>query len=162
MIKNMNRTKTSLPLLCALLWFVFGFSPVSAQTAEPPVVRAVLFTSPICTFCKEIVEHDLPPVIERFGNQLQIVYVDVDTPAGKVLYEAALTTFNYPRGVPVIFIGENMLGGVNLVPKLPALVDDYLSTGGRAWPEITGLAEYLSSPQTGAGSDASVQPATAN
>jgi len=111
------------------------------------VVRAVLFTSPICTFCRQIVERDLPPAIEKFGGQLQIIYIDVETPDGEKLYEAALTAFNLPRSTPIIFVGETALGGGNLTPQLPALVETYLAAGGKDWPAIPGLDEYLTTIQ---------------
>ena len=133
--------------LLALMSLFLGVRPALAQSTLQPVVRAVLFTSPPCTFCRQIVEQDLPPVIEKFGSQLQIIHVDVNTPEGNKLYEAALAVFNLPRGVPVIFVGETALGGVNLTPKLPALVETYLAKGGVDWPDIPGLDEYLTTIQ---------------
>ena len=87
--------------------FLLGYQPVSAQTSvetavmQPPVVRAVLFHSHICTFCRQIIEQDLPPVIQKFGQQLQILYVDVDTVEGERLYQAALEAFGMARECPV-------------------------------------------------------------
>lgn len=116
-------------LLLTIAILALSVRPASAQTATPPVVRAVLFTSPICTFCRQIVERDLPPAIQKFGQQLQIIHVDVNTPEGEELYEAALTASELPRGVPLLFIGETTLGGVNITPQLPDLVEGYLAQG---------------------------------
>lgn len=130
-------------LLLLLILSFLPAAPAFAQTAEPPVVRAVLFTSPICTICRQIVEHDLPPAIRGFGSQLEILYVDVNTDEGGRLYRAAFETVEVPRGVPYIFIGEDTLGGVNIATQLPALVEAYLAGGGLDWPAIPGLEAYL-------------------
>lgn len=137
---------TQYAVLSLLILAIF-VSPASAQTAEPPVVRAVLFTSPICTFCRQIVERDLPPAIQEFGQQLQITYVDVNTSEGEELYEAALKASDVPRGVPLLFIGETTLGGVNITPQLPDLVEGYLAEGGMDWPTIPVLEDYLAAVQ---------------
>lgn len=117
-------------------------SPISA-TPSTAVARAVLFSDPLCTFCREIVEHQLPPAIERFGEKVQILFVDVNTDAGRQLYQAALQTYNVPRGVPVIFIGGDSTGGVNIPTQFPLLVEAYLAEGGVDWPAIPGLEAYL-------------------
>jgi uncharacterized membrane protein/glutaredoxin len=131
----------------SLLMLAMFASPASAQTAEPPLVKAVLFTSPVCTFCRQIVERDLPPAIQKFGQQLQIIHVDVNTPAGEQLCEAALKVFNLPRGIPLLFIGQTTLGGVNITPQLSDLVEGYLAQRGMDWPAIPGLEEYLAAVQ---------------
>ena len=137
---------------CAVLVLLLAAlvsSPASAQTVEPAIVRAVLFTSHVCTFCRQIVEQDLPPAIQGFGDQLQILTVDTDTPEGKQLYQAALDTFGVPRGVPLLFVDQTTLGGINIVPQFPALVETFLAQGGVDWPAIPGLAEYMAlSPGT--------------
>ncbi len=131
-----------------LLWFLLVLLP-SACSAEPqPIVHAVAFTSPVCTFCKDILEHQLPPLIRPYEDRLQIVYVDVDTEAGYRLYLAALETFGVPRGTPIIFIGDQAVAGVNIPDQFPALVERYLAQGGVDWPAIPGLEAYLAAPPT--------------
>jgi uncharacterized membrane protein/glutaredoxin len=147
--RSASRLDLHLTWYTALLLLVAGlsFTHARAQTAESPVVRAVLFTNPVCTFCRQIVDKDLPPAIQEFGTQLEMLTVDVNTPEGKALYEAALEAFGVPRGVPLLFIGDTTLGGVNIVPKLPALVETYLAQGGLDWPAIPGLGEYMAALQ---------------
>jgi uncharacterized membrane protein/thiol-disulfide isomerase/thioredoxin len=138
--------KKFVSLLIATI-LAFSVNQASAQITETTVVRAVLFTSPICTFCREIVERDLPPVIQGFGEQLEILHVDVNTPEGEKLYQAALEAFNVPRGVPLLFIGQTTLGGINITPQLPALVEAQFAQGGVGWPTIPGLDEFLALTQ---------------
>lgn len=134
------KSRRSLVLLLALIAFLSPYPRTHAQTAA---VHAVLFTSPSCTFCRDIVEHQLPPLLKPFGEQLQILYVNVETEEGQRLYEAALDAFDVPRGVPLVFIGETWLMGENIPPQFPSLVEAALRQGGADWPAIPGLETYL-------------------
>ncbi|MEZ0395802.1 MAG: vitamin K epoxide reductase family protein [Anaerolineales bacterium] len=135
-----------LSALAGLLILLACLSACSAN--RQPVVHAVAFSSPVCTFCKEILEHQLPPLIRPYEDRLQIVYVDVDTEAGYRLYLAALEAFGVPRGVPIIFIGEEAVAGINIPAQFPGLVEHYLAQGGADWPAIPGLEAYLAAPPT--------------
>ena len=48
-----------------------------------PVVHAVLFYSPTCPHCQYVITETLPPLMEKYGNQLQIMGVDVTQPKGR-------------------------------------------------------------------------------
>ncbi|MCA9971053.1 MAG: hypothetical protein KC425_12595, partial [Anaerolineales bacterium] len=62
-------------LLLALPGAVWG-----QETAEPqPIVQAVLFYSPTCPHCHQVITQDLPPIQEKYGAQLQILGVDTST-----------------------------------------------------------------------------------
>ena len=144
-----------------LLWCAAVAGPVEAkQTTVPAVVQAVLFVSPTCHFCQQIVDQELPPAIQKYGSQLQILRVDVTTPAGDKLYSAALDTLHVPGGVPIIFVGDTVLGGVNIPTQLPGVVDKYLAQGGIGWPAIPGLDAYLAGTPY-AGTVLPTAPATA-
>ncbi|MBM4426256.1 MAG: vitamin K epoxide reductase, partial [Chloroflexi bacterium] len=56
-------------------------SPVQAQTSVA-VVHAVLFYSPSCGHCHYVIEEVFPPLFEKYGDQLQIVGVDVTQTEG--------------------------------------------------------------------------------
>ena len=117
--------------------------PLAPPTQADTVVQAVLFTSSVCGFCNEIVELQLPPAIQEFGVQLKILEVDVNTPEGNALFEAALEQADIPRGTPMIFVGNAVLGGINIPSELPGLVRTYLAQGGVGWPAIPGIEEYM-------------------
>ncbi|HJS29984.1 MAG TPA: hypothetical protein VJ768_10205, partial [Anaerolineales bacterium] len=57
-------------LLAAILLAVLSSSAASAQA---PVVNAVLFYSPTCPHCHEVMTEDLPPLKEQYGEQLAIL-----------------------------------------------------------------------------------------
>jgi uncharacterized membrane protein len=133
--------------------------PVEAQEAT---VRAVLFYSPACPHCHQVISQDLPPLLEKYGQQLQIVGVDTTQPGGQALYQAAIEHYHVPeerRGVPTLIVGDVVLVGSLEIPQhLPGLVEQYLVQGGVDWPDIPGLAEALAAAQ--ATPAATVTPAT--
>ena len=66
----------------ALLAILAGAAPVRA---DEPVVRAVLFYSPTCPHCEQVITVDLPPLVQEHGDQLQIVLIDVSQQQGATL-----------------------------------------------------------------------------
>ena len=122
--------------------------PVEAQD---PTVRAVLFYSPTCRHCHEVISEDLAPLLEKFGEQLQIVGVDTTLPGGQILYQATIERFSIPeerRGVPTLIIGDVVLvGSLEIPQQLPDLVEEHLAQGGVDWPDIPGLAEAVAAGQ---------------
>jgi uncharacterized membrane protein/thiol-disulfide isomerase/thioredoxin len=126
----------------ALLALMMGLMPVLAS-AQTPVVRAVLFYSPTCPHCHQVMNDDLPPLMEHYGSQLEIVQVDITTSQGQRLYQSALLQLNVPetrRGVPNLTIGGVVLVGSDEIPRLlPGYVDQALDSGGLDWPAVPGL-----------------------
>jgi uncharacterized membrane protein len=114
--------------------------------AQLPVVHAVLFYSPSCGHCHKVMTEDLPPLVERYQDQLQILAVNTQTLAGQQLFLDAMTAFGVPEpyGVPTLIAGEAVLRGSTEIPdRFPAIVASGLDAGGLGWPAIPGLAELL-------------------
>jgi uncharacterized membrane protein len=130
----MNRNR--LLLLICILSACFTI-PVYADE-EGPVVRAILFHRPGCPHCNEVIEEVLPPLVERYGEQLQIGDADTYTEEGDALYQAAVEQFQIPsdrRGVPAMIIGDVVLvGSVEIPEQLPGLIEQGLAAGGLDWP----------------------------
>jgi uncharacterized membrane protein/thiol-disulfide isomerase/thioredoxin len=122
--------------------------PVEAQE---PAVRAVLFYSPGCPHCHKVISEDLPPLLEKYGERLQIIGVDTTQPGGQALYQAAIQRYGIPeerRGVPTLIVDDVVLvGSLEIPQQLPDLVEKYLAQGGVDWPDIPGLAEALAAAQ---------------
>lgn len=146
-------------LLLASL-FILPMTSVHAQTTS--VVRAVLFYSPTCGHCQYVITEVLPPLIEKYGEQLQIVGVDVTQPDGQTLFMAALQKFNVERAsVPFLVIGDRyLIGSVDIPEKFPGLIETYLAGGGVDWPDIPGLREALALSAATKTSPAQTQSAT--
>jgi uncharacterized membrane protein/thiol-disulfide isomerase/thioredoxin len=162
-------------LLCLLsgllaAGFLPGWSQVASVGAQTPVVRAVLFYSPTCPHCHKVITEDLPPLFEKYGDQLQIVGVDTTTTGGQTLFFAAIQEYNIPpenQAVPMLFVGDQiLLGSLQIPEQFPPLIEQYLAQGGMDWPDIPGLQEALASApaeETSAAEQAvpSAPPATA-
>jgi uncharacterized membrane protein len=138
-------------LLVAAL--ILGTLGVAFQTTGR-VVRAILFFSPTCPHCHVVITESLPPIMDHYQEQLQIVAVDVTTAGGQRLYQAAIEALAIPegrRGVPTMVIGTAVLVGSYEIPaELPGLVDAGLAQGGLDWPDIPGLREALPEEQAAA------------
>lgn len=121
---------------------------VLAQT-DPPVVRAVLFYSPACGHCEYVINNTLLPMLDQYGDQLQIAGIDVSQQQGQAFFMSALQKFNLDSaGVPFLVIENTYLvGSLDIPEKFPGMVEAYLAQGGMDWPEIPGLTELLDVPQ---------------
>lgn len=132
-------------LLLGSFLFTVDLPIVHAQDTLP-VVRAVLFFSPRCPHCHLVMEETLPPLFKKYGNQLQIVNVDVTVSEGEIIFRAALKKFSLESsGVPFLVIGDQvyLTGSVDIPEKFPGLIENYLMQGGIDWPNIPGLAGRL-------------------
>jgi thiol-disulfide isomerase/thioredoxin len=113
----------------------------NAGGQDGPVVRAVLFYSPTCPHCHQVMEEDLPPLQRKYGRQLQILEMDTSTREGQELFYAALDHFQIDSaGVPLMVVGDIVLRGSREIPEyLPTMIEYGLQEGGVDWPEIPGF-----------------------
>ena len=134
-------------MVCLLLAGSAIATPVSTASAGGPVARAVLFYSPACQHCRDLIRGYLPSLMDEYGSRLQILSVNAADPAGRKLFQAAVTKFDVPlkdRGVPAVVIGDHFLSGaVDVSEQLPMLVAQYLSEGGVGWPAVPGLSRAM-------------------
>lgn len=161
----MRRFLTALPLTVLLL------APAGpGAEAQSPVVRSVLFFSPTCGHCHEVINNRLPAIFEQFGGSPEVVYdeslppdevafyevgngtvqmlfVDVSVEAGALLFDAATTQFDIPdemRGVPRLVVGgDYYVGSVSIPAEFPGIIEAGLESGGIDWPEIEGIEAAL-------------------
>ena len=99
----MSRLPRSLPFLgLAVVAFTSPGAPhrTPPTLQETPVVRAVLFYSPSCPRCQEVITEDLPPLMDTYGAQLEIVGINVTFAEGQALFQAALEEYSIPEGPP--------------------------------------------------------------
>jgi uncharacterized membrane protein/thiol-disulfide isomerase/thioredoxin len=127
-------------LLLSLLAVVPAF-------AADPVVHVVLFYSPTCPHCEKVINEDLPPLQKQYGDQFQLMAIDVSYEGGQRLYQNALNQFNVPDdrvGVPTLIVGNTVLvGSVEIPEQLPGILEQGLAAGGIAWPGIPGLEQII-------------------
>ena len=105
------------------------------------VVHGILFYSPTCPHCHEVMTNALPLLREQYGEKLVIAEVDTWTDEGGALWQAAVTLYNPSVvGVPTLVIGDKVLIGSREIPqKLPGYIDAYLAEGGVPWPDLPGM-----------------------
>jgi uncharacterized membrane protein len=143
-----------IPLTLLLILSAALIQPAHAST---PVVQAILFYSPTCGHCHKVITEDLPPLTEKYGDQLQIIGIDVTVQEGQNLYQAAIKHFNIPDarlGVPTLVVGDTFLVGSQEIPeKFPELIKQGLAAGGIGWPDIPGLQESVQLPSPSAEQD---------
>jgi uncharacterized membrane protein/thiol-disulfide isomerase/thioredoxin len=132
---------------CIILLLILSFPILVHAQNNDPTIRAILFYSPTCPHCAMVIQEDLPPLFDKYGDQLEIIGIDTSQPEGAKLYQATITRFQVPPerlGVPTLIIGDVVLvGSIEIPESFPALIEYYLSQGGVDWPDIPGLAENL-------------------
>lgn len=148
--------KSAVLLLLVLMLATLAM-PTHAQDTSP-VVYAILFYSPTCPHCHQFITEDLPPIQERFGDQLQVLFVDVSQTQGAALFQAAINVLDFPEGragyVPTMLIGETvMIGGDEIPSMMPTLVSDGLAAGGIGLPPVPEIQAAMQGSLNSAASD---------
>jgi uncharacterized membrane protein len=113
------------------------------QPADQPVVHAVLFYSPTCPHCHKVITETVIPLTDQYGDQLQVMGIDISQSGGNEMYMAAIEAFDIPqdrRGVPTLIVGEKVLvGDIEIPAEFPGIIEQGLAEGGIGWPAIPGL-----------------------
>lgn len=114
-----------------------------ALTAQAAVVYGVLFYSPTCPHCHEVINNHWPGIQAEFGDQLQVLFIDASGARGNAVMQAARETLNIEsNGVPMLIIGnEVMVGSVEIPARAPVVIRDGLAAGGIDLPSVPGLQE---------------------
>jgi uncharacterized membrane protein/thiol-disulfide isomerase/thioredoxin len=132
-------------LLLIGLFALLPSGQIAQAQDEVPVVHAIMFYSPTCGHCYYVITEILPPLFEKYGDQLQIIGVDASSEKGYSALLSAAAYFKLERvGVPFLIIGDQyLIGDVDIPEKFPGLIEDYLAQGGVDWPAIPGLMEII-------------------
>lgn len=129
-------------ILLSLLFFAMCITILAAPaSAQGPVVRAVFFYSPTCPHCHVVIKETLLPMQKQYGDQLEIVAINVDLLEGKLLYDAYIKQYNPPsQGWPALIVENTvMVGDVDIPAQFPLLVEAGLASGGIDWPDFPEL-----------------------
>jgi cytochrome c biogenesis protein CcdA/glutaredoxin len=146
----MKRGSIALSLLVAVMLALF-LAPGGAQVAtaqDTPVVRFILFYSPTCPHCHEVMENYLPTVYEKYGDQVEYQYIDVQEDDNYLTFLSLETKLGVPKeaqgSVPVLVIGDKVLiGGADIPDRLEGYIDEYLAMGGIDFPSLDDLPEVV-------------------
>lgn len=145
-------------LLLSVLVAWTGTPAMAGQTVDLPVVHAVLFYSPSCGHCHLVINDTLIPLLEQYGDQLQILGVDVSQPSGQVLYQASSEYYQVPQermGVPRLIVDDRvMVGSLEIPAEFPGIVEEGLAQNGIDWPSFPGMAEIVANMEAQAQEEA--------
>ena len=140
-------------ILIILVVFISVLPATADVSAQTPIVRAVLFYSPTCGHCAQVINEVLPELDQKYGTQLIIYGVNTYTEEGNQLFLNYAEAFNIPAeelAVPTLIVGDQVLIGSADIPNLfPGIIDQGLESGGIDWPEIPGLLELISGQSPG-------------
>lgn len=140
-------TNRPIRLILLIIFLAALMTPLSIASGETVAVRAVLFYSPTCPHCEQVINEVLQPLVQKYGDQLLIIGIDTSVPEGAQLYQATITHFQIPEnriGVPTLIIGDVVLVGSAEIPQqFPELIEIGLASGGVVWPEIPGFQEIV-------------------
>jgi uncharacterized membrane protein len=133
-----------------LSWSSPVYAGTNLQTQDNSVVRVFMFYSSTCGHCEYVINEVLPPQQERYGEQLEILMVELVTQGDvDTLYEtAAIVGITKEQvGVPFMLVGDKvLLGSDQISNELPGLIDTHLANGGIDYPRLQPLVGYLPEP----------------
>lgn len=150
----MKRAHSILMTIFIALALIFPWlSSTRSVSAEEAVVHAVMFWSEHCGYCHYVLENVLPPIQKKYGDQFDLLLLEVSTSAENVdrLFAAAkeLGMSEDEVGVPFLIIGDRALVGADeIASQLPILIEEYLAAGGVGYPNLAALRDILPTPQS--------------
>jgi uncharacterized membrane protein len=136
-----RRSSLWIVLFCFLLLHAF---PVQAKDSS---VKAILFYDPGCGQCTQLINDVLPPLLQKYNQNLLILKIDVTNAKGRSLYEAAITALGIPQdqqNVPLLIVESVYFSGLDTIQsQFPAFIEQSLSQGGTQWPSFPGMIDTL-------------------
>ncbi len=145
--------RTRNTIIAVLILLISLFPLAAAGNAQEPVIRAVLLYSDTCPHCLEVINNVLPPLVDQYGNQLQIYGVNTYTEIGNTLFINAVQAYEIPeerQAVPTLIVGDYVLVGSREIPDLlPGIIEQGIKNGGIDWPVIPGLEQAMSEAEPG-------------
>ena len=120
---------------------------ITNESGEP-VARFYLFHSPTCPHCIEMIENYLPTVYEKYGDQVESEYLNVQESDNYITMLALERKLGVPAerqgSVPTLVIGDKVLiGGAEIPAELEGYIDEYLAQGGVDYPSLEDLPEVV-------------------
>jgi len=127
------------------LTVLFLIVPMSVQAQEEPVVYGIFFYSPTCPHCHEVINNHWDGIQAEFGEQLQVIFINVQVAEGSQLMQTARQAMNIEAsGVPMLIIGERVFVGSYQIPNdAPVFIRQGLANGGIDVPPIPGIDDVF-------------------
>jgi len=118
-------------ILCTALFLLSGLEERASGT-----VHIVYFFDPKCSSCEYISNQVLKPLLEKYGDAIQIDKRDITDEANFALMLALEERLEVPAGeIPEMFVGQDALvGAEEIALNLEERVEHYLQQGGAPSP----------------------------
>jgi len=126
--------------------------PTKSGLAAPldqnqPVVKVVLFWTPGCPSCLEVLQEFLPNVITDYGNKLEIRFIRLVTTQEIDRFYSVTSQAGLPKekvGLPLIFVGGQALIGSTAIPQsFASIIDQALASGGVEYPVWLDFSQFV-------------------
>jgi uncharacterized membrane protein len=158
--------------LIVITLFLTIINPLRVE-AQNNIVRILLFYSPTCPHCHQVINEDLPPmlsayggtpnvytippppeeepygpsVLGMYGEMIEILYINTITDLGQTLFREAIVRYEIPgerQAVPTMIISETVLVGSGEIPdQFMELVNLAIEYGGIDWPDLPSLPDAI-------------------
>ena len=119
----------------------------SLGQAEEPVVHAVLFYSPTCPHCHDLINNHLIPLQEQYGRKFVILAFDVTQGWANEIYWGMLRFYEVPQEdwvVPIVVVKDEVLIGGDEIPlRLTQIIEEGLAGEGVDLPDLPPLLTFL-------------------
>ena len=134
--------------LCLVFGLVGLLLPLGLSGQAPePVVHAVLFYSPTCPHCHQVINETLIPLQNQYGNRLVLMGMDTSQQWASDLFYEAVRHYEVPEtdwAVPLLIVGEEVLIGGNRIPaRFPTIIEEALAGEGVDLPNYPALVTFL-------------------
>jgi uncharacterized membrane protein len=141
------RRKSILPALGLALILGAALPVAGSGQGREPVVHAVLFYSPTCPHCHDLINNHLIPLQERYGRQFVILAFDVTQGWASEIYWGMLRHYEIPQEdwvVPIVLVRDEVLIGGDQVPqRLTQIIEEGLAGDGVDLPNLPPLLTFL-------------------
>jgi len=137
--------------LLTLALLVMLLAPLAGQVVvaqNDSVVRFYLFYSDTCPHCHEVMDNYLPTVYEKYGDQVEYQYFDIQENDNYLTMLGLEKKLGLPEDrqgyVPALVIGDVVLVGGDSIPaELEGTIDRYLAQGGVDFASLEDLPEVV-------------------
>ncbi|MFC1936188.1 hypothetical protein ACFLYP_00830 [Chloroflexota bacterium] len=133
--------------LVLILLLAFPIQAGAQEDEELPVVNVVVFVTQDCTVCAQVMTNSIKPLMEEYGEQLNVIAIDVRTGIGSEVYAEVVEYFNLPpehQEVPTVLMGERLIiGWVDIDELFAGFFTLELKEGGADWLPLPKLIEAV-------------------
>jgi|GEM_PF-1056945 len=109
------------------------------------VISVTMFSSFNCLFCRELREKILPSLEKKYGMKISVREYSLDEPKNyEILISLEKKLGKSENKMPVLFIGEDVLGGDKKIrQELSNMVEKYVALGGAKEIEIAPIEKEI-------------------